>query len=35
MFGIHLPGGCHFPMNGYNEFACLLHPLIGRDLSGK
>jgi hypothetical protein len=30
--GIRPPGGCHFPMEGYNAFARLLHPLLERDL---
>lgn len=33
--GIRPPGGCHFPREGYNEFARLLQPLIERDLYGK
>ncbi len=33
--GIRPPGGCHFPLEGYNEFARLLQPLIERDLYGK
>jgi hypothetical protein len=33
--GIRPPGGCHFPMEGYNEFARYLQPLIERDLYGK
>lgn len=33
--GIRPPGGCHFPMEGYNEFARLLQPLIERDVYGK
>ncbi|MFO0878586.1 MAG: DUF2341 domain-containing protein [Gemmataceae bacterium] len=32
--GIRPPGGCHFPREGYDEFARLLHPLIERDLYG-
>lgn len=33
--GIRPPGGCHYPLEGYNEFARLLQPLIERDLYGK
>ena len=33
--GIRPPGGCHFPVEGYNEFARMLHPLIQRDLYGR
>ena len=33
--GIRPPGGCHFPMEGYTEFARLLQPLVERDLYGK
>ena len=33
--GIRPPGGCHYPKEGYNEFARMLHPLIGRDLYGR
>ncbi len=30
--GIKPPGGCHFPADGYAEFARLLQPLVQRDL---
>ncbi|MGL6096699.1 MAG: DUF2341 domain-containing protein [Fimbriiglobus sp.] len=33
--GIRPPGGCHYPMEGYNEFARLIQPLIERDVYGK
>jgi hypothetical protein len=33
--GIRPPGGCHFPREGYDEFARLIHPLIQRDVYGK
>lgn len=33
--GIQPPGGCHFPLEGWSEFARLLRPLIDRDLYGK
>ena len=33
--GIRPPGGCHYPLEGYNEFARLLQPLIERDRYGK
>ncbi len=33
--GIRPPGGCHFPLEGYNEFARLMQPLIERDVYGK
>jgi hypothetical protein len=32
--GIRPPGGCHYPLEGYNEFARLLQPLMERDLYG-
>lgn len=33
--GIRPPGGCHFPREGYDEFARLIHPVIERDVYGK
>jgi hypothetical protein len=33
--GIQPPGGCHFPLAGWSEFARLIQPLIERDLHGK
>ncbi len=33
--GIKPPGGCHFPLAGYGEFARLLCPLVERDIYGK
>ena len=33
--GIHPPGGCHFPLSGWAEFARLIQPLIERDTYGK
>jgi len=33
--GIRPPGGCHFPLEGYNEFARLMQPLVERDVYGK
>lgn len=33
--GIRPPGGCHFPREGYDEFAKLVLPLVERDLYGK
>ena len=33
--GIRPPGGCHFPLSGWAEFARLVHPLIERDVYGK
>jgi len=33
--GIRPPGGCHYPLEGYNEFARLMQPLIERDVYGK
>ena len=33
--GIKPPGGCHFPVEGYVEFARLIRPLIERDFYGK
>ena len=32
--GIRPPGGCHFPLEGYAEFARLIGPLLERDLYG-
>ena len=33
--GIKPPGGCHYPLAGWAEFARLIQPLIERDLFGK
>lgn len=33
--GIRPPGGCHFPLVGWAEFARLIQPLIERDLHGQ
>jgi len=33
--GIKPPGGCHFPLVGWAEFARLIQPLVERDLYGK
>ena len=33
--GIQPPGGCHFPLVGWSEFARLIQPLIERDFHGK
>ena len=33
--GIRPPGGCHFPLTGWAEFARLIQPLIERDHYGK
>jgi hypothetical protein len=33
--GIRPPGGCHFPLVGWAEFARLIQPLIERDMYGK
>jgi hypothetical protein len=33
--GIKPPGGCHFPLTGWAEFARLIQPLIERDLYGR
>lgn len=33
--GIRPPGGCHFPLAGWAEFARLIQPLIERDNYGK
>ena len=30
--GVKPPGGCHFPKEGYAEFARLIHPLIATDI---
>lgn len=32
--GIQPPGGCHFPIEGYAEFAKLIGPLVERDFYG-
>lgn len=32
--GIKPPGGCHFPLEGWGEFARLIQPMIERDLHG-
>ena len=33
--GIKPPGGCHYPLAGWSEFARLLQPMIERDIYGK
>ncbi|MCE9520450.1 MAG: DUF2341 domain-containing protein, partial [Verrucomicrobia bacterium] len=33
--GIRPPGGCHYTLEGYNEFARMLQPLVERDFYGK
>jgi hypothetical protein len=33
--GIKPPGGCHYPLAGWSEFARLVQPLIERDNYGK
>ena len=33
--GVRPPGGCHFPLLGWAEFARLIQPLIERDNYGK
>jgi hypothetical protein len=33
--GIKPPGGCHYPLEGWSEFARLIQPLIERDFHGK
>ena len=33
--GVRPPGGCHFPLDGWAEFARLIQPLIERDHYGK
>ena len=32
--GVRPPGGCHFPLAGWAEFARLAEPLVARDLHG-
>ncbi|MCA9173750.1 MAG: DUF2341 domain-containing protein [Planctomycetales bacterium] len=32
--GVKPPGGCHFPLEGWTEFARMIQPLIERDLYG-
>ena len=33
--GVEPPGGCHFPLVGWAEFARMIHPLVERDFHGK
>ena len=33
--GIKPPGGCHYPLTGWSEFARLMQPLIERDFHGR
>ncbi|MEY4485347.1 MAG: hypothetical protein RL693_2799, partial [Verrucomicrobiota bacterium] len=33
--GIRPPGGCHYPLEGWTQFARLIQPLIERDFYGK
>ena len=33
--GVRPPGGCHFPLTGWAEFARMIQPLIERDFYGK
>jgi hypothetical protein len=33
--GIRPPGTCHYPLDGWSEFAHMIQPLIERDLYGK
>ena len=33
--GIKPPGGCHYPLTGWSEFARLMQPLIERDFYGR
>jgi hypothetical protein len=33
--GIRPPGGCHYPLEGWSQFAGMLHPLILREVHGK
>jgi hypothetical protein len=33
--GIRPPGGCHFPVEGYAQFANLIAPLVERDFYGR
>ena len=33
--GVRPPGGCHFPLAGWGEFARMAQPLIERDVYGK
>lgn len=33
--GIKPPGGCHYPLTGWSEFARLIQPLIERDFYGR
>ena len=33
--GITPPGGCHYPLEGWSQFARLMQPIIERDFYGK
>lgn len=33
--GISPPGGCHYPLTGWSEFARLIQPLVERDFYGR
>lgn len=33
--GVRPPGGCHYPLEGWGEFARLLEPLVERDIDGR
>ncbi|MFT6862192.1 MAG: hypothetical protein ACJAVK_000748 [Akkermansiaceae bacterium] len=33
--GIKPPGGCHYPLAGWSEFASMVQPLIERDFFGR
>ncbi len=33
--GVRPPGGCHFPLAGWSEFARMIQPVIERDFYGK
>jgi hypothetical protein len=33
--GVRPPGGCHYPLAGWSEFARMIQPLIERDFYGK
>jgi len=33
--GIHPGGSCHYPLNGWTEFASLIQPLVERDFYGR
>lgn len=33
--GVRPPGGCHYPLEGWSQFADMLHPLLLKEIHGK